>query len=437
MNIDHLKPIPEHIKKIIADRYDEQDQIYPNCTRYYAYLDMVDRELVKVTVAVKLNDIRERVYKQVTVHCLHDKKSYVKDFAKGNICGYITGWCYEGLSKRCHFFEDREWGYDPRGGFDCFARIVNKNYIHRTRYKYSGAIEYGGDNLLAYIRTWEQFPKVEYLSKIGLGCLAFRKSILKKAMKDKAFVRWLIEHKDDIRNSNWNATNIIYAYNHHISVCDADLIRFFVNTGDFDKPNIKRVIDESEYLQLAKYIKEQGVKVSVYDDYLKACLYLDLDMSLPKNRYPHDLRRWHDIRTLEYASKKADDEEAGQNRIASGVVRVAEKYAFLETSNEMYSIFIAKSKKELQIEGEVLHHCVGRMGYDTKIAEERSLVFFLRLAEEPTMPYVTIEYDLEKLRVAQYHAKNNYAPVEPVREYIEKIWAPMVTKQLKKLKKAA
>ena len=81
MNIEHLKPIPEHIKKIIADRYDEQDQIYANCTRYYAYLDMVDGELVKVTVAVKLNDIKERVYKQVTVHCLHDQKSYVKDLA--------------------------------------------------------------------------------------------------------------------------------------------------------------------------------------------------------------------------------------------------------------------------------------------------------------------------------------------------------------------
>jgi hypothetical protein len=160
-------------------------------------------------------------------------------------------------------------------------------------------------------------------------------------------------------------------------------------------------------------------------------------MSLPKNRYPNDLRRWHDIRTLEYASKKVDDEEAGQNRIALGIAQVAERYAFLETSNEMYSVFIAKSKKELQIEGEVLHHCVGRMGYDTKIAEERSLVFFLRQAEDPTMPYVTIEYDLEKMRVAQYHAKNNNAPVEPVREYIEKVWAPTITRQLKQMKIAA
>ena len=53
MNIEHLKPIPESVKKIIVDRYDVQAQVYQNQTRYYAYLDTVDGELVKVTVAVK------------------------------------------------------------------------------------------------------------------------------------------------------------------------------------------------------------------------------------------------------------------------------------------------------------------------------------------------------------------------------------------------
>ena len=195
----------------------------------------MDNDLVKVTVAVKMNDIRERLYKQVTVHCLHDQNAYAKDIARGYICGYKTGWSYERLNSRFHFFEDREWGYDPRGGVDLFACIVNMGYLKRTRYKYSGAIEYGGYDILTYLRTWEQYPKIELLSKIGLARLAFRKSVLKKAMKDKNFLRWIIAHTDDIKKSNGNANNILYAYNHNLSVCDVDLIRFYINSKKFEK----------------------------------------------------------------------------------------------------------------------------------------------------------------------------------------------------------
>lgn len=432
MNIEHLKPIPEYIKRII-DRRDEQYMVYSNSTRYYAYLTTVDDDLVKVTVAVKMNDIRERLYKQVTVHCLHDQNAYAKDIARGYICGYVTGWSYEGLNKRFHFFEDREWGYDPKGGFDLFACIVNMGYLRRTRYKYSGAIEYGGYDVLAYLRAWEQYPKVELLAKIGLARLAFRKSILKKAMKDKNFLRWIVAHTDDIKQSNGNANNILFAYNHGMSVCDADLIRFYVGSREFDKPYIKQVIPESEYIQLVNYLRQQNAKPSVYEDYLKACVYLGLDMTQNKNRYPHDLNRWHDIRTLEYSSKKADDEEEQHNRITAGIASMAIKYAFMESGNDDYVIYIAKNRKELRIEGEYLSHCVGRMGYDAKIADGKSLIFFLRKKDEPTIPFVTIEYDLKNMRIAQYHGKNNSTPDIAVLDYINKTWVPMVAKQLKKV----
>lgn len=436
MNIAHLRPIPENVKERIA-YYDVQYQCYANLTRYYAYLDMLDGDLVKVTVAVKMNDLKDRVYKQVTVHPLHGTTVFAKDFARHYIAGYITGWHREGLSKRLHSFEDGEWGYDDKGGFDIFAHVVNLNYLHRTRYKYSGGVEYGSDNILAYLRVWEEFPQVELLSKIGLGHLAFRKTLLRRAVKDKAFVRWLIEHKEDIRNSKWKARNILYAYEHKMNVVDYEDILFFTESALNGTSYIRQVFPESEYLQLAQYLKKQDLSAHIFDDYLKACLYLGLDMTLSKNRYPHELKKWHDLRTLEYASKKAEEEEKQKNKIAEGVTKMAERYAFLETGNEHYTVFIAKSKKELSIEGEYLHHCVGRMGYDTKIAEGRSLIFFLRLAEEPTIPFVTIEYDLEGMRIAQYHGRENRAPEKEVRDYIEKTWVPMVTKQLKKNKQAA
>lgn len=40
-------------------------------------------------------------------------------------------------------------------------------------------------------------------------------------------------------------------------------------------------------------------------------------------------------------------------------------------------------------EGQALHHCVG--GYALRMAEGKTAIFFIRLAEEPDRPYYTLE----------------------------------------------
>ena len=45
--------------------------------------------------------------------------------------------------------------------------------------------------------------------------------------------------------------------------------------------------------------------------------------------------------------------------------------------NEDFVVIIAKSPAELIKEGEVLHHCVGRMNYDQKFVKEQTLIFFI------------------------------------------------------------
>lgn len=50
------------------------------------------------------------------------------------------------------------------------------------------------------------------------------------------------------------------------------------------------------------YISKQNTNANTYLDYLKACQYLGLDMSEEKNRFPHDFKRWHDIRIDQYAT---------------------------------------------------------------------------------------------------------------------------------------
>ena len=65
--------------------------------------------------------------------------------------------------------------------------------------------------------------------------------------------------------------------------------------------------------KLYHYLSKQNTNTHSYLDYWNACNYLGLNMTDEKNRYPHDFKRWHDIRIDEYHTMLARDDE--QKRI--------------------------------------------------------------------------------------------------------------------------
>src|SRR5574344_1044171 len=105
------------------------------------------------------------------------------------------------------------------------------------------------------------------------------------------------------------------------------------------------------------YIGKQQTNISSYADYLKACNYIGLDMSIDKNRYPHDFKRWHDIRIDEYATKKAMAEKKEREALYKDFENVAEKYLTLQNYTKGdYAVIIARSPQDLIREGEILKH---------------------------------------------------------------------------------
>ena len=117
----------------------------------------------------------------------------------------------------------------------------------------------------------------------------------------------------------------------------------------------------------------------MYLDYLNACNHLCLDMSLNKNAYPHEFKKWHDIRIDEYNSKRATIDAVERKEFYGEFAKIAHKYLSLENyENSEFAVFIARSPAELIREGDFLHHCVGRMNYDQKFVREETLIFFIR-----------------------------------------------------------
>lgn len=160
-------------------------------------------------------------------------------------------------------------------------------------------------------------------------------------------------------------------------------------------------------------------------------------MTEDKNRFPHDFYRWHDIRIDEYMTAKAIADEKERQKLYKSFAKVSEKYLPMQRNlNDAYICIIAKSPAELIKEGNTLHHCVGRMGYDQKMVREESLIFFIRTVAEPDKPFVTIEYSLSQKKVLQCYGDRNHRPDETVMDFVNKKWLPFANKQLNKIKKA-
>ena len=433
-----IKPIP----KYIIERIQKEDKKYRNygtgLTRFYAYLTKNDGELVKVTVAVR-NRYSKWHCKQVAVHGIHSDRCFIKDIVFYYISGYHVGWYEEGLQKEQKWYESTEWGWQEDRLFDPYAPIVNSEYLDKfPEYKYSAVELYKGVDVFKYLRLYEKYPQIEYLMKAGLSRIAFSEQILRKVGKDKRFCKWLMKNRDIIAYHDYYVAVILRAYQTGKPI--EFLQAFHKNKLALQHDRYLKSIRElfkSDLERFFSYIDKQKITANLYLDYLKACEYLGLDMSEDKNRYPHDFKRWHDIRIDEYATAKAMKDAEERKELYEQFAAVAEKYLDMQNSKDGYAIVIARSPADLMKEGEVLHHCVGSMGYDRKFIREETLIFFVRNTADIEKPFVTMEYSLKTKKILQCYAQSNTKPDETVMNFVNNSWLPYANRKLRKIQKAA
>ena len=298
---------------------------------------------------------------------------------------------------------------------------------------------YKGIQVFKYLRLYEQYPQIEYLTKLGLHNIAMSTQILRLCGKDKKFYKWIAKNRQDIIRSSYYVSSIIKAYKTGKSIYEIN--NFAKRKIKFDHAdqmdNVKALV-KNEVGKFLDYIERQNTNFYSYRDYLNACQYLGLDMDEEKNRYPHDFKRWHDIRIDEYRSARALKDEQERKEFYDKFAAVANKYLGLEYDKKsVYIAIIAKKPSELTTEGEALDHCVGRMNYDRKFVREETLIFFIRNISSPDIPFVTVEYSLEKHKILQCYGYHDTKPDTEVLNYVNKIWLPYANRNLRKIQKAA
>lgn len=433
MNKKAIKPIPKYIERLIQ-KTDKQLHEQNGFVRFYAYLTKQKNELVKVTVAVH-NRYKKWYCKQVATHGLHSDMCYVKDL---EYCGFIgmgyrVGWHDQGLQRYKKWFES-DWCRVEDKYYDPFAPIVNREFVSKLpQYKHSAVEIYTGSRILQYLRLYERYPQIEYLMKAGLQRIVGSKSIVKLCGIDRAFCKWLMRNKEEIRNNYYYVAVILSAYKTGRSIKELQTLHEAKLKLSHDE-SLKHVreIFKRDMEKLLNYVTKQDTNLHTYLDYLKACEYLGLDITEVKHSYPTNFKCWHDIRIDEYNTAKALADEQARKELYKQFASIASKYTSLEhfKKSEFIAV-IAKSPAELMHEGEALHHCVGRMNYDQKFIREETLIFFVRSKALPETPLVTVEYSLLSHKILQCYGEHNSKPNESVLNYINNVWLRHANRKLK------
>ena len=434
IKIKNIRKIPQYMLNLIKKK-DLQDCPEQNGnTRFYKYFTQYRHELCEVIVAVR-NYRKKWFCKQVVVHGINTDKVYLQDI--GLTMGfYKVGWYREGISKYPHW-TDYDWGYNDAKYFRINAPIINKEYISKLeKYKYSAVDLYKYTDILNYLKFYEKYPKCELLVKAGMSNLATSIQILRLCEKDKNFCKWLYKNKYKA-SSGYYISTIINAYKQNKDIEEVynfeKFKKYFAKENNFQ--NLKTFLKHNEKDKFLKYLIKQKTDGYSYDDYRNACQYLGIDMTIDKNRYPHDFKKWHDIRIDQYHTAKAEKDKQERKALYETFSKVAQKYISLERLliKENYICIIAKSPQQLVYEGEQLNHCVGRMNYDQKFAREETLIFFIRNRLSPNTPLVTLEYSIKTHKVLQCYGDHDTKPSDEILNFVNKKWLPYANRKLRQI----
>ena len=438
--------IPDEIISKITDIEAERGEYEINRTRWYSYYEITDGELSVASVVVKESRKSSRelptVYmKKVTVVTLSGK-TYMRDVFCNYYGGYQVLWGDETYKSQnpggmvVNDYETANW-VNMKGDFHCYENdVLNPEFLDDTEFKYCA---YDGTvDVLEYLRAYKANPKIELLAKVCTCRYAVKKRLVKSVEKDKAFARFLAlsSNRDELRWRNFSVEAIVSAYKHKTTFDYEHKLEQTKKRFRYGGATEKRIISllkslsDKDSRRLLGYIEEVGTEN--YIDYMKAAIALNLDLTESKNYMPHDFMHWHDVRIDEYSSKLAKLDEEKRAELYKAFSEVSTAYKPFECIGESYSVFIAQKPTDLVREGALLHHCVGRMGYDQKMSKGKTLIFFIRQTENPTVPFVTAEIRPKDGKLLQCYGDHDSRPDDKVMSFVNEEWLPRIEKIISK-----
>lgn len=310
------------------------------------------------------------------------------------------------------------------------------------------AAEVQNSNVIRYMIDAARYPVLEFFVKNGYTSVMFHRCHIAGASAEGInSIRWqrkklqecfhfplrLLKLKEPAK---WTLTdfaklNNLWEYHKKGELEEKDIAQLM----QFDL-NYKALKPATQYVpfnKLVKYLARQKKNYPYnlegdYNDYLRECQQLNLDLKDKQVLFPPDLRAAHH-RTA--GMVRFEQNRADQEKFAKAVEELA-KYTW---NKGRFIIRAARTQEELLDEGAALHHCVA--GYAKRMADGETAIFFIRRVEDADTPFYTLE--LREGKVIQCRTANNvsYQLNPEVTAFVDKWLKNVVSKGGVKKKKAA
>ena len=232
----------------------------------------------------------------------------------------------------------------------------------------------------------------------------------------------------------------------------ADEVIDWLDSSGIRPADITFIMDRMSPQQVMNYIKKQketeypGLEekqiLTQWEDYLRMCKTAGKDAMDEMVYRPRQLKRRHDdlveeidrVRILEDMQRDEEGRKRAAQELnerfpgAEAVLReIAPKFAY---ENGKFKITVPESLFDIVTEGQALHHCVGSTDrYFDRIVQRETYICFLRRAEEPEVPFYTIEAEPGGT-VRQHRSRFDEEPnIEEIRGFLRE-WQQEVRKRM-------
>lgn len=411
----------------VIDRIARRDrELYqgPNRTRFYAWLLPDGPDMEVHTVAVKARRDGRLCVKEVVRASVDERDIRLLDLVWVPMAGYLVDWYPEGLCREGSRYQsyDGKWGDAPyertSGLWKINCPVLNPSALadhERFRWCAWSPHEYG--HVLDYLKAYAEHPRIELLTKAGLGWLATKTGFVAQMERDKGLMRFVMEHRDDIRNRRIGVDAIRIAYRDRIDLAEAGALirrrRLFRGMGLPAAVSPLRALDYCE-------IQHHRIGLPGYCRYLRNCERLGLDLADTRVAFPRQFRRRQRIVTDEVAELDRRQNAEAARQADRDIAAAAARFAALEGGRGSMLLVLPRRSADFVREGKTLRHCIGNGHYAAKMARGETLIAFCRHADRPRVPYVSVEFDLVKRRVLQAYGTANSRPDPRVIQFIER-----------------
>ncbi len=411
-----LKKMPNDIPQIVREWGEEHAG--RTSFSYVAVLSYAEGEVIERTFALRKYSKKGLLITEVRRRATHPNRAvYVKNLLS-SIFGYIPVFVKEdryshsgGYSFKIFSKSDYDRWYLIKAECNFSYICLNSELLKDIpEFKYCG---YQHGDVIKYLNKYRENPGLEFFGKLDLP---ISKALAKKAQSDTSFRKFLFTNADKVRIYGSRIT--MYAYNHKLSFDEADEILIKRRIAYRCIPSLRKT--KVDPLRIVEYCEKNKVGASEYNDYFKAIKELKYDLTDTKNLYPKDFKAMHDLRVAEYDSYMDKLDRKKRKALYQNFAKAGEKAVAYEYSEGGFIMIAPKDISELKAEGKSLGHCVGKMGYDKKMADGQVVIMFLRLTNEPQKPFVTVEYDLKRKRLLQAHGEHNSSAPEDANVFISK-----------------